>query len=180
MKRNPPTMVEEDVCMCKRCWEEGTEDMRHVVRHRNGIHQCCPRDYPQSELIYLPDTSPDTIAHWRAEWRHSHNDHDICRPHYLFGCTPIEQLQLTHLQKHQAGDHSSCPEEFPQYMLKMSAEGQAPGEVAEELTEETKEAWRAHWRHQHGDHSHCSAQHNYGCERGEPAAITEGQPAGFS
>ena len=168
-------MVELDVCMCKRCWDEGTEDLRHVVRHRNGVHGLCPKDYPPSELSRLPNLDPALLAHWRAEWRHTHGDHELCRPHYLFGCSQIEMLQCIQVQQHQSGDHSKCPKEFPVYMLKPSAspEGseQLAEEEADELSEATKDAWRAHWQHEHGEHAMCRAAYKYGCEAGTTVDI---------
>lgn len=59
--RLPLTMVESDVCMCKRCWDECTEDMRHVVRHRNNHHKRCPKEYPASEVRL---THESTAAKW--------------------------------------------------------------------------------------------------------------------
>lgn len=109
------------------------------------------------QLHHLPDNSADVIAHWRAEWRHAHDDHDLCRPHYLFGCTEIEQLQFRQLQQHQAGEHGECPKEFPVYMLKPTVEFDTTGEMVDELSQEMKESWRAHWRHEHGDHETCKS-----------------------
>jgi hypothetical protein len=113
--RSIPLLVENDVCMCKNCWEEGTEDMRHVIRHRNNRHTICPLHYPDSELRYLPT---HTIEHWKAEWHHAHNDHSLCKSSYMFGCTEIEKLQLIMLQKHNLGQHMNCESEFPIYLLK--------------------------------------------------------------
>jgi hypothetical protein len=171
MKRPVPTMVETDVCMCKPCWDEGTEDMRHVIRHRNNLHKRCPKDYPESELKYLPDNSKDVIAHWKAEWRHAHGDHELCRPHYLFGCTAVEELQLKQLQSHQRGDHRECPKTFPEFMLKPTEqEGLAEDEEQEdELTEETKAIWKAGWKHEHGEHDLCRSTYPNGCALGEKA-----------
>lgn len=164
-------MVESDVCMCKSCWEDGSEDMRHVVRHRNEIHASCPRDYPPSELKFLPDNSAEIVAHWQAEWHHAHADHSLCQPHYLFGCTAIELTQLQQLQRHQAGDHASCPKHFPQFMLKNSASNADGEEEGDELSEETKSIWIANWQHMHDRHELCKADYNYGCEAGNPAPM---------
>jgi len=154
------------VCMCERCWDECTEDMKHVVRHRNNFHKSCPKEFPASEvrpaarrtaalrpltamraqlscggsapwmqrrahltslvrhcrgrdlqralwsrvqLRRLPDSSADSHSRCRAEWRHSHGDHELCRPHYLRGCTKVEALQSQQLHAHRQGE-CHCPQ----------------------------------------------------------------------
>lgn len=154
------SLIPPDVCMCKKCWEGGTEDMRQVIRHRNGKHDQCPTEFPPSELAFLPDVSEDTVNHWRAEWKHSHELHDLCRPHYMFGCTPVETVQAEQVMRHNAGDHSNCPSDFPPYMLKLN---NPESQEAEIMDDSTAAVYQALWKHEHGIHNLCREEYNYGC-----------------
>jgi hypothetical protein len=150
--------------------------MRQVVRHHNNQHDKCPRDYPESQIRFIAMRSKDAIEHWKAEWHHAHGDHDLCKPQYMFGCTTEEKLQYDQLERHQQGEHSHCPPDFPNYLLKPDvSQGSQPIAVIQELDVATKRAWEAQWKHEHGEHALCRARYGYGCDRGQP--VTDEQIA---
>lgn len=76
--------------VCRRCYEEMAPDEKVVFEHEQGNHDGCRSytDYPETELKFEGSTYHDQR---RAEWRHFHGDHSLCKPEFVLGCTEQEK-----------------------------------------------------------------------------------------
>jgi hypothetical protein len=73
-------------------------DEKLVFDHSQGRHTQCSghTDFPESELQFEA-----RIVHQqrRAEWRHYHGDHSLCKREYVLGCTPEEVAEAQRLSR---------------------------------------------------------------------------------
>ncbi len=84
--------------VCKLCFEELTPNELLVFKHKQGKHEACKDvpDFPESELRF---EGAVYYEQRRAEWRHFHDDHSLCRKDFYLGCTLEERLELEKLEK---------------------------------------------------------------------------------
>jgi hypothetical protein len=76
--------------VCNTCFDKLGMEAKVVLEHRLGQHEKCAkfRDFPAEELQYEANAYHSQRC---AEWRHEHKDHSLCKPHYVLGCTVVEQ-----------------------------------------------------------------------------------------
>ena len=84
--------------VCRECYTSMSQEERMVLEHRLGDHSLCQGhpDFPASELQY---ESPLLHDQRKAEWRHDHGDHSLCKKEYYLGCTAEEKAELMALEQ---------------------------------------------------------------------------------
>ena len=87
-----------DGLICQECYMdmEGLEKM--VFEHQRGKHELCKGqdDFPESELAF---EGKPYHKQRKAEWRHAHGDHSLCKKKYYLGCTEEEREEQASLEK---------------------------------------------------------------------------------
>lgn len=76
---------------CRHCVSQMKGDELMMLEHKLGNHGGCAESFPESELQY---ESPAYYDQRKAEWKHSHGTHDLCRPEYYLGCTDEEKAEI--------------------------------------------------------------------------------------
>ena len=76
---------------CEQCVGEMKAEEKMLLEHRLGEHKGCGEEFPESELQY---ESPAYYDQRKAEWKHAHGDHSLCKKEYYLGCTEEEKAEL--------------------------------------------------------------------------------------